>query len=89
MKCCGRAPFLFAVLLRKAGVAPKLLGLIAEPARASVQSLGIIARRQRPDHINAFLAALKEIADRAQADSCEGCQICLIGLRLQAESTVL
>ena len=64
-----RAPFLFAVLLRKAGVAPQLLSLLSEPARASVRNLGILARRQRPAHTNAFLAALKEIADGAEQEA--------------------
>ena len=65
----GRTPFLFAVLLRKTGVAPQLLSLLVEPARSSVQNLSIMARHKRPEHINAFLAALKEIASAAQMDA--------------------
>ena len=49
----------------------ELLGLLAEPACSCVQNLGILARHQRPAHINAFLAALKEIADGAQQEAGE------------------
>lgn len=64
-----RAPYLFAGLLRRAGVAPALLPLLAEPARAAVQGLAITARRKRPAHIAAFLAALREICCGARSDA--------------------
>ncbi len=64
-----RAPHLFAGLLRRAGVAPALLPLLAEPARAAVQGLAVTARRKRPAHIAAFLAALREICSGAASDA--------------------
>ena len=64
-----RAPYLFAGLLLRAGVAPALLPLLAEPARAAVQGLAITARRKRPAHIAAFLAALREIFCGARSDA--------------------
>ncbi|KAK9820989.1 hypothetical protein WJX81_002818 [Elliptochloris bilobata] len=64
-----RAPFLFAALLRRAGVAPALLPLLAEPARAAVRGLAITARRKRPAHTAAFLASLREICAGAGADA--------------------
>ncbi|KAK9915923.1 hypothetical protein WJX75_006066 [Coccomyxa subellipsoidea] len=64
-----RAPYLFAGLLLRAGVAPALLPLLAEPARAAVQGLAITARRKRPAHIAAFLAALREICCGARSDA--------------------
>lgn len=64
-----RAPFLLAVLLRRADIAPELLSLLAEPAQSAVRSLGIMARNMRPAHVNAFLAALKEITVSAQAEA--------------------
>ena len=76
-----RAPFLFAVLLRKSGVAPGLLPLLAEPARAAVHGLAITARRRRPTHIAAFLAALKEIVSGAKLEAGEskhpGSSLCM------------
>ncbi len=64
-----RAPHLFAGLLRCAGVAPALLPLLAEPARAAVAGLAITARRKRPAHNAAFLAALREICTGARSDA--------------------
>ncbi|CAL8470133.1 g9675 [Coccomyxa elongata] len=64
-----RAPHLFAGLLRCAGVAPALLPLLAEPARAAVAGLAITARRKRPAHTAAFLAALREICAGAHSDA--------------------
>ena len=68
MLCC-RAPALFAVLLRRAGVAPALLPLLAEPTRAAIQGLGILARRRHPEQTAAFLASLKEICAGARTDA--------------------
>ncbi|GAB4823772.1 hypothetical protein N2152v2_010818 [Parachlorella kessleri] len=62
-----RAPQLLAVLMHKAGVAPELLPLLAEPARAAVQGVSILARRKRPEHVLAFLLALREIMQGAGA----------------------
>ena len=64
-----RAPFLFAALLRRAGVAPALLPLLAEPARAAVRGLAITARWKRPAHTAAFLASLREICAGAAGDA--------------------
>ena len=64
-----RAPFLFAALLRRAGVAPALLPLLAEPARAAVHGLAITARRKRPAHTAAFLAALREVCASAGGEA--------------------
>ncbi len=64
-----RAPALFAALLRGAGVAPALLPLLAEPARVAVRGLAITARRKRPAHTAAFLAALREVCAGAGTDA--------------------
>lgn len=56
-----RAPYLFAILLRKCGVGPELITILAEPTRQAICGLSIAARQRQPEYVVSFLVTLREI----------------------------